>query len=236
MQSVKQALADIIEAEKILKTRPEDTPYATRPGFEVRQQQARDSIQDLRQNIENITVPKRLAGIFATGDSEAIKKTAEFLTANGGIVVNAAGIYQAVADDIEKNIGAERIFQTTQFATLISHIRDIGNNYNLSEISSPNYQEKLLPDYKSIVTHARDLVRSSSGDTLNVLVLRRQLVDAVIDRGLSGKTIPVLVTNTIPAERTALAPLFSKSGVVEFSEGFEPSNQEITKAFRKAKQ
>lgn len=236
MRKVKEVLAELAETTKRAETVLEEVPYKVRAGFAAAVEEAKTRLPALRSELLALTVPSRLAGVFAEGDSEAVVKTATFLrsSAAGGIVLDAEKLYREFVDVIEPSFGSDRIFRVTQYGLLMSEYSNKVADLFGPAVGRhrPEYIEETCRGYEETLTHVRRVVRDGVGDELNLRALQVAVLDEVLAGDMDARRIPVLVLGATDDEKPGLAQLFTKSTTHQFEAGFEPTKDSVLSIFK----
>ena len=237
-RTIKEISEDIETTNELLKREVDAVPYGVRPALRAQIIQASERLPKLLEEMKAVIVPSKVVGLFATGDKTSIDKTVEFLTQNGGIVLDAAQIYREITDLVEGSYSKDRTFCTTQFSLLVQGITEVGNDLGYLEIEAPKYKETICPDTAATLAHIRNTLRECHvGDQANVDLLTKGLIDAIVRDKIDSKQIPVIVIGVASVEeRNTIATLFSRSVDFAFPLKFEPTAAKIVALFKAQKQ
>jgi hypothetical protein len=238
MRTIKEISNDIEAANDLLTKEVDALPYGVRPALRAQMIQASEKLPQLLDEMKSVVVPSKLVGLFASGDKTSIDKVAEFLTANDGVVIDAAQVYRTITDLVEPSYSRDRIFCTTQYSLLVQGITKIAGDLGYLEIESPKFKETICPDTASTLAHIKNCLRECRvGDQANVDILTKTVIDAIVKNEIDSKQIPVMVIGvTSTEERNAIAVLFSRAVDYVFPTKFEPSAQKIVALFKVQKQ
>ncbi len=233
-KKVDQLLTDLREARAAADTVMEEVPTKLRPGRQMAKNQALEALPGLIKAVESGTVPTRLVGVFASGDPAVIAKVIEFLSANGGIVLDAGTMYRQLGEYVEPAFGgaAQRSFNTVCFTRMISALREQAQLFGYRMDRNPEYEETVTTTLEEVSEHCRRLVRDAYGDAPNLAVLTRAIIDAVVKGNLSNKRIPVLIVNASEDEQDTLSQLFTRATAFEFSPEFEVTEESVVSTFK----
>lgn len=231
-RKVEDSIADVVATRAVAATNLEEVPYVVRPGRSIAKLQAQNDLPGLEAELLGRTVPGRLVGVFAVGDPAKIATVAAFLEENGGIILDAGKLYADLAEYVEPSYGEDRVFRTTQYMRLTSAFRQQAAEVGLTKTEMPSYTETTCETQARTAEHGRNLIRAAAGDEVNLAVLKRAVVNAVVDRELAAKRIPVLVLNATAAEQAGLSPLFSKALEFDFQPTFEVDKESVVKIFK----
>jgi hypothetical protein len=233
-KKVDQVLSDYRDAAKAAATNMEEVPVKLRPGRQMAKEQALEQLPSLYKAVTTATIPSRLVGVFASGDAAVIAKVAEFLSQNGGAVVDAGRFYQTLGEfaGAAMGDGANRCFNTVCFTRMLSSLRGTAHDFGIKLSGNPEYEEADCPTAAEVVTHVRKLTRDAYGDVFTLHGATTAIVDAVVNNNLSSKRIPVLVVNAIDDDREALAGLFARSSAFEFQPDFEVTEESVVATFK----
>jgi hypothetical protein len=230
---MKELFDRINTTDKIANTSIESIDARMRPGWEVRIASAKEELELLVKELEHATIPTRLKGIFAGGDGQAVASTALYVEKSGGIVIDARKMYSDIAKNIEPSFGVQREFGTQQYAMLVTELRHLGNELELiSNPKAPIMKDVLCPTFNDLVDHIRGSI-FTTGESFNYKYIRKAVLKNVLDRGLYGKTLPVIVLNSTLQDCAELRPLFSDSINYKFPSNWEPTQGNIVALFRK---
>jgi hypothetical protein len=233
---VGELLRQLQKAEELRDRNPEDVPVTSRAGYEIVREQSRTDAVALRARVESATIPRRLVGLAADGDPDALVAVDVFLRANGGIAVEVDSIYQEIAEACEPTYGREREFGANCYLKLLEGVsratEEMG--WRLPRNNYPEYRANhIVPTFTAAVAFVRDSVRSSPiGDELVVRMVRKSIVDQTFQRGLTDSKVPVILLGVSEVEHTSLAPLFSRYGRHTFEAGYEPDDKSLTAILR----
>lgn len=230
-RKIEDVIAELAQAHQDSVINLEDVPYDVRPGRAMAKQRAEEAAPLLEAELVSKTVPSRLVGVYASGDAAKITEAAAFLVENGGIVVDASKFYNEIAEYIEPSYG-DRVFRTTQYLRLTSALRSAVADIGLDKKTEPVYAETICETQAQTVDHVRNLIRNVSGDEINLALLKKAIIDAVVERELTAKRIPALVLNATTPEQAGLSPLFSKTLEFNFKFDFEVTKDTVIKIFK----
>lgn len=226
MTETEETLKAYNDTKALAELNLDDVPSNVRPG---RESQKRNAIADLREvKISYGTALMKAA--FAVilqgpGTADFVKLAEEEAEV---LVVDAAGMYQRIADRLGPTMSDTRTFGVSQFGGLIQELRNIASELGVNSMPSPQWSEPVnVGDAQGLLNHVRTVVDSSAGPELLALYVKRQLTDAGIEEGSDKNTVPVLITGLNEA---SAANLLTKA----FAEGrslLVPTTADVNKEF-----
>jgi hypothetical protein len=228
---------DVEAATKVVSQEIEAVHYSQKPAVQMAMIQASERLPQLLEEMKSIVIPSKLVGLFASGDKTSIDKTAELLTDNEGIVLDAAQLYRSVTDLVEPSYSRDRTFCSTQFHLMIQKITSIAIDLGYLEIEAPKHRETICPDTAATLAHVRNLLRECRvGDQANIDLLTKTVLDAIVREQIVAQQIPVMVVGVGSVdERNAIATLFNKSVDFTFPVNFNPTVAKIVSLFKEQK-
>ncbi len=216
---IQQVLETLKDAQKLADTDPGSVPYNVRPGFTFRISEAQRQLTGLTEELLALTVPDRCLAVFAEGDKDVVQALADMLIEYDELVLDAGKLYRDLAATIEPAFTPDRIFNTSQFALLVTEFQNRMIDLGVERPDVFEYKDGACFTVGDTVKHVRTLVRSAVGDDLLLRTLKKQIVDAVIAADLDGPKLPIFVIGADPVEIPALSGLFSKSKTRTFAAG-----------------
>jgi hypothetical protein len=236
MREVKEIVKEIKETEKVAVINTNDLPYASRGGMGIAVRTACEKLPVLLDELKATIIPTKLVAVFAVGPDAITNKVAAFLEENGGLVVDANGLYRGIAKAIEPTYGADRTFGVQQFGVMMREIRDLAGSLGYDELPAPQFDGNtsvLCRDEYQTSMHVREIIRKSIGDDFSRKFIVKNLTESVIKGAVDGRRIPILVLDTPTAEeKAALTVLFSSSTTYKFETDFTVDKQSISKIFK----
>jgi hypothetical protein len=228
---------DVEETTRVVSQEIEAVHYTARPAVQMAMIQASERLPKLLDEMKSIVIPSKLVGLFASGDKTSIDKTAELLTKNEGIVLDAAQMYRSVTDLVEPSYSRDRVFCSTQFHLMIQKITSIAIDLGYLEIEAPKHRETTCPDTAATLGHIRRILRECRvGDQANIDLLTKSILDVIVREQIDSQKIPVMVVGVGSVdERNAIATLFNKSIDFTFPKDFDPTVAKIVSLFKEQK-
>ena len=224
------------QVTKQSKQNPVEFPIHIRSGIEGQVVTAKRRLPELRKEIQEATFPERVVAIFATCDvpgSKPLVDTEVFLSQNGGIVLNADDVYREIADLVEPSYSSQRLYNTAQHNLTVQAMKIILERVGgLDIMDVPRYKEAICKTYEDTVGHIRSIMETVPDNEIQLRHIRDEITFCVIEEGLAGKTVPVLIYNFTEAEVPALSKLFKKLIRHTFEADFEPSHDAIVKILK----
>jgi hypothetical protein len=211
-RTLSDVLADYASADKLSKQDLEAVSQNTRAGFANRIRAAKDALPKLR--IEYLTrILKNSAAFFVEGgDKLRVAEFKKHAVANGAFVVDAAAIFETLADKIQRSLGVTRQFSITQTGLLDQELRELvkATGYDEAPKHVAIRDLRVVPTRERLVDYIRELVVSSNGGTPSRVAAQAALLDQTLKAKFTDPRLIVVVENTSSLDRAALAGLFSK--------------------------
>jgi len=181
------------------------------PGFYIRKKEAENKLVDLK--IEYLNILKRgLGGIFLSATESQIKDFKK-IAGDTAVFVEVDGLYQHLTDAVEPTMRKDRMFEPQNFAHLDTAIARFAAE---SEVSAPRLtyrRSKVVGTRDALVDYIRDTVRSADSDKTNMALVTKSITQQALERGFTGRSLPVVLTGATKYEMAAFKPLFSGRAV-----------------------
>lgn len=183
--------------------------FRTRPGREAAKRDAEEALAGVLAEYEH-ELHRSLAGLFVTGPTEAVNEFSRIAAEEGpAAVVDVSAMYVQIASRVEAVMRGDRIFEPSQFATMLLAMTEFANSLDLRMVPTPNYSGDVrLATFEDVVAHVRKVIRDKLGDSLNEVSLLRQATEQAISLGFAKDTFPVVLKNATPEEAEGMAGFF----------------------------
>lgn len=234
MRELKEIVKDIRDTEKTASIKEADIPYKSRPGMGMAIRAAQDKLPGLTEELKKTVIPLKLIAVHATGDEVVVTKVAEFLEKNGGLVLNASGVYFDICKEIEPTYDRSRNFSTTQHNVMLRKIREIAQDLDYGkDLPAPAYKETLCRNVTETMVHVRKAIRDSLGDDFNKKYLAKKLIDSLLKNPIEANRIPILVIEELSLEEKAnLSTLFITNIDYKFTPDFTITSKNLSKIYK----
>lgn len=216
LRTLDVVLTEYTRAEELAKKDLDSVPVTSRPGWGIAIRQAKDKLPSLRA--EYLTrILKNSVGFFVDGDDAKALKFSEIAAKNGAFVVDAAAIFNALADKVQASIGGRKEFSVTQISLLDSALKDLltsaGYDGRLERVTMASLQ--VVSTRERLVSYIRELVVNSNGFTASVIAAQSALLAQALKDKFDGKVLVVVVRNASSVDRAGLAGLFTRTAKVD---------------------
>jgi hypothetical protein len=221
-RTLSDVLTEYASAQKLAKQDLDSVPATTRSGFANRKREAQDRLPKLR--IEYLTmILRNSAGFFLEGNDAETKAFTSFAKANGAFEVDAAEIFEKLADKVMRSIGPRREFSITQIGLLDQALRELVEATGYKEkLKIPALRElRVVQTREHLVNYIRELVVGSNGGTPSRVAAQASLLDQTFKAKFADKRLIVVVRNATASDRAALAGLFTKMVTVDLDQAGE---------------
>jgi len=228
-RTVETILRDYQAAEAVSKRNMDTVPLKTRSGHEAAIKRAKLELPKLR--VEYLTaISKKAYGFFVSGDKDKAEKFVKIAAENGAFVVNAATIYEVLADKIQFSIGGRKEFSVTQVGILERELRDLvvstGYTGPLGKVAISSL--RVVSNREQLVSYVRDLVMKSNGNMPAAVHAQSEIIRQALAQEFNKQRLVVVVTGATNLDRQALTGLFTKISLVDVD-----SVDEVTERFAK---
>lgn len=181
-------------------------------SMKMRQADCRDRVQIIEREYMAV-LKERAFTIFLEGKPEDQIVWAKIATDEANVMcLSADSFYKKLAEHVEPTLGDRRTFGTSQLATLIRALGEIGRDVGARQVPTPQiFETHHLKGEAAVVNYLREIVRASSGDSLNLLWIEKEILMEGLKIKYSRSVVPVIVLQATPEEVKELAPnLFSR--------------------------
>ncbi len=210
-RTLDDVLTDYAKADKKSKLNLDAVAPASRPGHAIAIREATAKLPTLR--VEYLTgILKNAVGFFTEGDPAKAETFAKISSENGAFDLNAAAIFEVLADQIQVTMGGKREFSVTQVGQLDTALKTLvaktGYEGPMNRISISDL--RVVPTREKLVTYIKDLVTKTNGSTPSVVSLQDNLVNQALKQKFAGKRLVAVVRNASQSDRAGLMGLFSR--------------------------
>lgn len=227
-------LRQLNEARKIVDVPREDVPYAVKEGWGLKRRDALDTIQTLKKKLKDLVIPSHLVGLYVTGPNEVLEALSGLIGTYEGLSVNANQAYLDIAEELKPTFGSDHMVKLDTFMKLNNLYYGLAKEYELQELPPLQYSETECPKFPDLVDYVKTQIRTAIGDRLAVKVLTRAILNGILKNELSGKYIPIMVTQASDADKNALNKLFIKTTDLELKTIEEATKETLMKIVKKA--
>jgi len=233
-EAIVKTIEAIRAAREVIAMPVEDVNVKYRAGHGIRVRQAQDELPDLHTALSEVTIPSRLVGVFAEGDAAAIAM-ASTVVKDGGVVVDAAALWRAVAAPVEASMGPQRQWSPVQWRLMMQGVAEEARKQGFTDMAPLPLENEVATDSEAdIAAYVAGLVAASPDIAdLQLRTVRSAILEAVIDGDLTAPAVPVLVVGATPSETASLRRLFARATIHSFPPGadvFRAALVEILKA------
>lgn len=234
MNNIETTITKIKEAQAtILRDPPND--FRVLAGFEMARTVAKREIEGLNKTLADqllaIAVP-----VFITGDN-ATSLANEICKITPAATVDLDNIYKTVFNAVSPSIGRDRTFGINQFMLVMSTLRQMALDNDLSAIEMPSFEEQEVVRTdndlnKVILKYANKAV----GVELAAVYARKQAAEqAVLSVDSSVSVFPVMLINANPNHQGPLAKTFKRPVDVSLVAPNEVTEEAVIEALKTIK-
>ena len=227
-------LKQLKEAKRTVDVAREDVPYSVREGWGLKRREALDTIGTLNKQLKQIVVPGHLIGVYFTGPEDVLAALSTLLLTYDGLQVNANQAYIDIAEELKPTFGSDHTVKLDTFMKLNNLYYGLAKEFELQELPPLQYSEVFVAKFGDLVEYVKTQIRGAVGDELAIKVLTRSLLDGILKRELSGRYIPVMVTQASDADKNAFSKLFIKTTDLEVKTIEEATKETLMKTVKKA--
>lgn len=229
VRTTKTILEDYKRVELISKRDLNMVDPRTRPGHEAAMRKARLDLPKMR--IEYLSaISKKSFGFFVSGDAEKAQKFATIAAESGAFTVNAAAIFDVLADRIQPSIGGRKEFSVTQVGLLDQGLRELvqktGYSGTLNRVDIKSI--RVVSNREQLVAYIRELVMRTNGTTPSAVFAQGEIIRQALAQDFTGQRMVVTVLNATNLDRTALSGLFTKTAMIDV-DSVEAVNERFAK-------
>lgn len=205
-----------------------------RAGWGAEKGAAKEKLKELMVEYKATLLTNGIA-IFLDGDPA---KVSEFINlVHGeveGLVVDAAALYERLANAVEVTMTSSRNWGVDQHYKLNIALQEVMSEVGLSELPMPARDSMpITQTHADVINHLRDLIRNSCGDMLNSLYLQEAAVRDSLQICYMNVMVPVFVLNARTDERASLGSAFMRgSTTVDISSDTEVNKEFMIKTFK----
>lgn len=226
MKSLNDLYLELESLKATLNTNMADVPYGNRESVLTSKIQARLGYSAKLAELEKEIIPNKLVGLFLSGDCG---ETLAFVSKNGGIVIDANGVYKKMAADVEPSFGANKDFGPSQWSIMADSYCSLWGDFE-EEKFPPDYLPNL--DLSSPYVHIKKMVVNWEGPELAIKVARRAILEETVTKKLANQVLVVVTGISSKKEQKDFEKLFSKSVEFVAPEGFVPNKANINKILK----
>lgn len=224
----------ITAAKKLIDTPWDEVPFNVREGWGIGRRNAEETVLNSTKQIQKLSIPTRLVGLYVTGTLEALSAMRELMEKEGGLVINANKIYLDIAKDLEPTYGTDRLFKINTFMQLVTLYRNLAEDFGTINCPPLSYYETNCPTFKDTVRYVKKQIKDALGDELTIKVLTKDLVDGIIKDELDERYIPIMVTEASIEDRKFLDKFFTKTIELKLTDPNEVTKENVTKYIKEA--
>ncbi len=231
--TTEQMIANLKEANKILRTEEVDVPYEIRAGFGIQQGSASELVKELTPKLWASVSPSKLFGISASGDQEVIGKVIETVTSeDDGLHINVE-VWNGIADQIEPSFGVDREFGVNQYRLMVNEVTNLCKDFDI-EFKPPEFASGHCYNREQTADFVRTAIRAVVGDQLLIQSLKSAILGHVLEKEVA-ETVAVVITNLHETEQPATSLIFSRFRNHEFDNKFEVKEESVLSLFKAVK-
>jgi hypothetical protein len=211
-RKIEEILADYQKTSKIANTDIDSIPLKSQPGWQTLIRQNKDRVPELR--VEYLTALLGSSyGFFLDGDPKKVTEFVAVTKESGAFVIDAAKIFNKLADAVQPSLGGRREFSVTQLGQLNYALKELAQETGYGgEIYGATMTEiKVVPTRDDLVTYVRRLVVGSNGSTISVISAQNNLVADALKVEFLGKKLVVMVVGATNDDRQGLASIFTRT-------------------------
>jgi hypothetical protein len=162
------------------------------------------------------TLLRNSVAIFLEGDPTKTAELAKLVKDEGGLVVNAAALYERLGKAVEATLSERESRTGVEWGVTHTHrlhlgLQEIMHEVGVTEMPMPPQSGRpLVKNLSEISSHIRSILSEADGGILNKLYLEEQLLQAARLIRYNGSVAPVFVVNVDPGEVYNLSKAFGK--------------------------
>lgn len=209
---IEKALSEYATARETAARDPGEYDWRSRPGIEVAIRLAKDSLPKLADEYCR-TIMQNGAAIFTAGENGKVTEFAAAMSKEpSSIVVDAAELYDRLADPVDKALGTgDRQFSASYVGLMIAELKEIGEELGITSIQALDFKEMpLLPTRAAVVEYVRDVFRKAVGDDLNRAYVNKKITDRAFDIRYKGNTAVAVIHGALEEEVEGLSKSFGR--------------------------
>jgi hypothetical protein len=233
-EDLKPILTKLKEAKRVVNVAREDVPFALKEGWGIKRREALDTIGTLTKQLKQLVIPGHLVGIYVTGTEDVLGALSTLVINYDGLQINADKLYLDVAEELKPTFGSDHMVKLDTFMKLTQLYYESGRAFEIQELSPLHYSEVECPKNKDLVDYVKTQIRGAVGDELAIRVLTRALLDGILNRELSGRYIPVMITQASDADKNALSKLFIKTIDLDLKTIEDATKENLMKTVKRA--
>lgn len=207
---------------------------AAMPGHLMRKREAEGKLEVLRA--EYISILKRgLGAIFLNGTDE---QASDFKAISGesAVYVQVDGLYSALTDAVDGTMRKDRMFEPQNFAHLDTALARMASDQGFTAPRLAYKRAKIVGNRSALLDYIRDTVRDADKDKTNIEVITKSIAKQALERGFTGKSLPVVLTGSTKSETAALKSLFSgRVVVIDLPADQKVTQETVSSAFSELK-
>lgn len=235
--SLPELLDKISQKEKVANLNIEEIHPSTRPGMGVAINQAKTELVNLKSSYINELLNKCVAFLVEGSDKQVQDFVNFSKEESGAITLDVNEMYVRISKTIERSMGKNWDFTTSQHFLLISEVKELMSGLGIVGLDAPRFQnDKTVNNPQSLLSYIKESIRSTSGDALNIEFLKSKLGSLALTAGHKEGILPVIVVGASdPTESKAFLMLFKKGIVpVVISEEVEVTREYVVDVFKNA--
>lgn len=188
----------------------EEIPASVQGAWSTAITNAKAELKATRAEYRQVLLHNAVA-ILVGGDSAKVTEFVTLAKDEGGIVVDAAALYERLAQGVEPTLGDRRMWGIHQSHMLHKTLQEVMTELNLTELPMPaRTPDVVVESHQDLVAHIRKLIVDGVGNELNALYVEEETAKRAFEIRYIGSTAPVLIVNAEAGEATALAKSFGK--------------------------
>ncbi len=219
LRTLEAVLTEYEKADRLSKRDLDSVPAATRAGHATVIREAKDKLPTLRIEYLN-AILKNAVGFFVEGDPVKAETFAKISAENGAFSLNAATIFEVLADQIQGTMGGKREFSVTQVGQLDTALKTLveKTGYKGSLTRTSISELRVVPTRKHLVDYIKELVTRTNGSTPSAVSVQDALVNQAMKARFAGKRLVAVVRNANLTDRAALMGMFARVVKVDVDE------------------
>ncbi len=209
MDNLNKLLAEIRKAEDLKKLELETWNPRTRPGMEMRRNQAISALDGLYEQFSTAFRQNAIV-VFVTGPTEAQKQFASIARdLAGSATVDAKALYTEVTKDAAASMRDSGRFSPNEVAHVMHALRGVALDLKIVEFERPDWgylMSKYIPA-KDLVVEVQNALVAKNGHKLAAIYLGHLAPKDALAAGFQSGVASIVVTGTTSKQEIAALTL-----------------------------
>lgn len=227
MNKIQELVKELDVLEIQAGVNPEDFPMESRASHTIVKRQAQDRFDELSMQYKSM-LQDNLAVLFLVSDDE--EKQAKFLELadkeGASVVVDVNALYKRLANIIDSMFLNDRQYTPNHAHRLMQELVLEGRQVGVFNLTNLNYTPIFLNNLTETTTFVKQTVRNGTGDGVNILAITKQVLNLALQKRLTGRMVPIIMTGITQEELPAFQQAFVVNHLVNLDK-----NSKVDKKF-----